>query len=64
MNALKTLAAAAALTFAGATAANAANIVEIAAGDDRFETLVAAVTAADLAEALSGPGPFTVFAPT
>ena len=64
MNALKTLAAAAALTFAGATAANAANIVESAAGDDRFETLVAAVTAADLAETLSGPGPFTVFAPT
>lgn len=38
-------------------------IVEIAAGDDRFSTLVAAVTAADLAETLSGPGPFTVFAP-
>ena len=39
-------------------------IVEIAVADGRFETLVAAVTAADLAETLSGEGPFTVFAPT
>ena len=39
-------------------------IVEIAAGNDDFSTLVAAVTAADLAETLSGDGPFTVFAPT
>jgi transforming growth factor-beta-induced protein len=38
-------------------------IVEIAVGDDRFETLVAAVVAADLADALSG-GSWTVFAPT
>jgi uncharacterized surface protein with fasciclin (FAS1) repeats len=46
-----------------ASAANAANIVEIAAGDERFSTLVAAVQAAGLAETLSGPGPFTVYAP-
>lgn len=46
-----------------ATTANAANIVEIAAGDERFSTLVAAVGAAGLADALSGPGPFTVYAP-
>lgn len=39
-------------------------IVDIAAGDDRFETLVAAVTAAGLVDTLSGEGPFTVFAPT
>ena len=39
-------------------------IVDIAAGDDRFSTLVAAVQAAGLAETLSGEGPFTVFAPT
>ncbi|MCV2891610.1 fasciclin domain-containing protein [Lentibacter sp. XHP0401] len=39
------------------------NIVEIASGDDRFSTLVAAVSAAGLAEALQGPGPFTVYAP-
>jgi len=53
---------AAALAVA-ATAATADNIVEIAASDDRFSTLVTAVQAAGLAEALSGPGPFTVFAP-
>jgi uncharacterized surface protein with fasciclin (FAS1) repeats len=40
------------------------NIVETAAGNPAFTTLVAAVTAAGLADALSGPGPFTVFAPT
>ena len=45
------------------TAASAQTIVDIAAGDERFSTLVAAVTAAGLAETLSGPGPFTVYAP-
>lgn len=40
------------------------NVVEIAAGNDDFSTLVAAVKAADLVEALSGEGPFTIFAPT
>ncbi|MBC7653921.1 MAG: fasciclin domain-containing protein [Oligoflexus sp.] len=40
------------------------NIVEIASGNKDFTTLVAAVVAADLAETLSGKGPFTVFAPT
>ena len=39
-------------------------IVEIAVEDGRFTTLVGAVQAADLAETLSGEGPFTVFAPT
>jgi uncharacterized surface protein with fasciclin (FAS1) repeats len=39
-------------------------IVEVAVGAGSFKTLVAAVKAAGLAEALSGPGPFTVFAPT
>ena len=42
----------------------AATIVEIAVGDGRFETLVAALQAADLVETLKEPGPFTVFAPT
>jgi transforming growth factor-beta-induced protein len=42
----------------------AQTIVEIAVADERFSTLVAAVTAADLVETLSGEGPFTVFAPT
>lgn len=40
------------------------NIVETAIAAGSFKTLVAAVTAAGLAETLSGPGPFTVFAPT
>jgi uncharacterized surface protein with fasciclin (FAS1) repeats len=40
------------------------NIVETAQADPRFSVLVEAVTAADLATTLSGPGPFTVFAPT
>ncbi|MBC6996495.1 fasciclin domain-containing protein [Neolewinella lacunae] len=40
------------------------NIVEIAAGNDDFSTLVTAVKAAGLAETLMGEGPFTVFAPT
>lgn len=39
-------------------------IVDIAAGDENFSTLVEAVTAADLVETLSGEGPYTVFAPT
>lgn len=39
------------------------NIVEVATGAG-FNTLVAAVKAAGLVEALSGKGPFTVFAPT
>jgi len=47
--------------LAGAAKAN--TIVDIAAGDDRFSTLVAAVQAAGLQDALQGPGPFTVFAP-
>ncbi len=45
------------------TAAQANTIVEIAAADERFSTLVAAVGAAGLADVLSGPGPFTVYAP-
>ncbi len=41
-----------------------ANIVATAAAAGQFNTLVAAVKAAGLADTLSGPGPFTVFAPT
>lgn len=61
--------------FLGATVGHAANheggeamakptIVEIAAGNPDFSTLVAALKAAALVDALSGDGPFTVFAPT
>ncbi|MEK6638894.1 MAG: fasciclin domain-containing protein, partial [Pseudomonadota bacterium] len=39
------------------------NVVENASTAPNLKTLVAAVTAAGLAETLSGPGPFTVFAP-
>ena len=40
------------------------NIVENAVNSRDHTTLVAAVQAAGLVETLSGPGPFTVFAPT
>ena len=40
------------------------NIVETAVENPQFSTLVTAVKAADLVATLSGPGPFTVFAPT
>ena len=39
-------------------------VVDVAIATEGFETLVAAVVAAGLAETLSGDGPFTVFAPT
>jgi uncharacterized surface protein with fasciclin (FAS1) repeats len=39
-------------------------IVETAVGNENFSTLVAALTAGELVETLSGTGPFTVFAPT
>ncbi len=41
-----------------------ATVVDVATSSDDFSTLVAAVVQADLAGALSGEGPFTVFAPT
>ena len=40
------------------------NIVENAVNSPIHKTLVAAVKAAGLVDTLSGPGPFTVFAPT
>ncbi|NNE85961.1 MAG: fasciclin domain-containing protein [Alphaproteobacteria bacterium] len=46
------------------TAAMAKDIVDTAAANDQFSTLVAAVKAADLVGTLKGDGPFTVFAPT
>ena len=63
---LKSLASVGALgTIAACAPANTTpNIVEIASGDPNFSTLVAAVSAAGLVDTLSGPGPFTVFAPT
>ena len=52
-----------ALTF-NQTATAQGTIVDAAVGNEDFSTLVAALTAADLVEALQGDGPFTVFAPT
>jgi uncharacterized surface protein with fasciclin (FAS1) repeats len=43
---------------------NKKDIVDIAASNDSFSTLVAAVTEAGLVDTLKGDGPFTVFAPT
>jgi uncharacterized surface protein with fasciclin (FAS1) repeats len=40
------------------------DIVDIAASNPDFSTLVAAVQAADLVDTLKSDGPFTVFAPT
>lgn len=40
------------------------DIVDTAMSAQSFNTLVAALKAADLVDTLKGPGPFTVFAPT
>lgn len=40
------------------------NVVQVAIGAGSFNTLVAAIKAADLVDALQAKGPFTVFAPT
>lgn len=42
----------------------AKTVVDVAAGNADFSTLVSAVKAGGLADTLSGSGPFTVFAPT
>ncbi|MBL7703624.1 MAG: fasciclin domain-containing protein [Ferruginibacter sp.] len=44
--------------------ASAKNVVQTAVGSKDHTTLVAAVKAAELVDALSNAGPFTVFAPT
>jgi uncharacterized surface protein with fasciclin (FAS1) repeats len=55
----------AAPAVAGSMSKSASNtIVDVAAGTPDFSTLVAALKAADLVDALKGKGPFTVFAPT
>ena len=48
----------------GTQATTDKNIVALAQGNPQASTLVTAVTAAGLAETLSGSGPFTLFAPT
>ena len=44
--------------------ASPSTIVDIAAGNPAFSSLVTALSTADLVDPLSGDGPFTVFAPT
>lgn len=48
----------------GASQPSNENVVALAAANDSFRTLTAALKAAGLTETLSGKGPFTVFAPT
>ena len=50
--------------FSGSKAEAGDTIVDLAVGADNFKTLVAAVQAAGLVDALAGEGPLTVFAPT
>jgi phosphate binding protein len=52
-----------AIPFVGVSAQDG-NIAEVAAGAGTFNTLLAAVEAAGLVDALTGEGPLTVFAPT
>jgi uncharacterized surface protein with fasciclin (FAS1) repeats len=52
------------LTTSALADGHAKDIVDTAVGAGSFETLVAAVQAAELVETLKGEGPFTVFAPT
>ncbi len=58
------------ILLVGAFTASAGNyaakkdIVDVAASNSDFSTLVAAVKAAGLVDTLKGDGPFTVFAPT
>ena len=50
--------------LAASHAARASDIVDTAVAAGSFNTLVAAAKAAGLVDALKGPGPLTVFAPT
>lgn len=54
----------AAMSLAGGRSAPPADIVDTAIASKQFPTLVAAVQAAGLVDALKGEGPFTLFAPT
>ena len=49
---------------AGGMSKTAGTVVDVAVANPDFSTLVAALKAADLVDALRGAGPFTVFAPT
>ena len=51
------------LSYTAFAGGHSKDIVDTAVGAGSFQTLVAAVTAADLVDVLKGDGPFTVFAP-
>ena len=51
-------------TPAGSSSTAKQNIVQVASANEDFSTLVTAVKKAGLVKALSGKGPYTVFAPT
>jgi len=51
-------------TTCGASASTDPNLVQLAQSVDALSTLVQAVIAGGLVDTLSGPGPFTVFAPS
>lgn len=53
-----------ALSCSLVSVANAKDIVDTAVSAGNFNTLAAALQAADLVDTLKGNGPFTVFAPT
>jgi uncharacterized surface protein with fasciclin (FAS1) repeats len=61
---MKNLVSALAISFCLMSAANAKDIVDSAVSAGNFNTLAAALKAADLVGTLKGKGPFTVFAPT
>jgi uncharacterized surface protein with fasciclin (FAS1) repeats len=58
------VASASTVTVGGAPMYSQKNIIQNAVNSKDHTTLVAAVKAAGLVDTLSGPGPFTVFAPT
>jgi uncharacterized surface protein with fasciclin (FAS1) repeats len=62
--ALFAVAAAALVAPAAVVAQPAGDVVDVAAGNADFSTLVTAVKAAGLVDTLKSKGPFTVFAPT
>ncbi|MFG6467406.1 fasciclin domain-containing protein [Roseateles sp. BYS87W] len=52
------------LVACGGGSGSSPNVVDLTRSDARFSVLAEAVAAADLGATLSGPGPFTVLAPT
>jgi len=53
-----------AITLSGCASIQPQNVAQIIAADPELSTLSKLISEAGLVETLSGPGPFTVFAPT